>query len=286
MKIIKIDVNKLVLADYKPRVKLKSGDRAYEELKRSIQKFGYVDLIICNKDLKVIAGHQRIPVLKELGYKIIDVVQVDIGEYDEKALNIALNKIDGSWDFEKLQSLLDDIKINSHELFNFTGFTDGEFEKIISEFEGSVNTEGGTGKNNNNSEGGADKNNNDIKSPYTEKIKAPIYEPKQEKPPELKDCINYEKCMNLIKEIKGKKFEKDLESFLIFAAYRFIVFNYENIAEFYCHQDKKTQEIIEKLAMVIIDFNKAIEYGFTQFVNDVYEDGLESKEKEYDENVT
>lgn len=146
MKIIKVDIKKLKLADYNPRVQLKKGDRAYEDLKNSIQKFGYVDLVICNKDFKVVAGHQRIPVLKELGYKIIDVVQIDISEYEEKALNIALNKIDGSWDFEKLESLLDDIKINSPELFNFTGFDDAEFDKIIKEFE----TESGSSNNNSN----------------------------------------------------------------------------------------------------------------------------------------
>ncbi|MDD5651172.1 MAG: hypothetical protein PHF86_12285 [Candidatus Nanoarchaeia archaeon] len=279
MKIIKVDVNNLILADYNPRVKLKPGDRAYEELKRSIQKFGYVDLIICNKDLKVIAGHQRIPVLKELGYKVVDVVQVDIGEYDEKALNIALNKIDGSWDFEKLESLLDDIKINSPELFNFTGFDDAEFEKVIKEFETSNNNNSSNGGENTSTEG-ADKETVDQIKSYTEKIKAPIYEPKMENPPDLKDCINIDKCMKLIEKIKSKNFDKDLESFLIFSAYRFIVFHYENIAELYCHQDKNIQEVMEELALIIIDLNKAIEHGLTEFADSIYKNNLKNEGEE------
>ncbi len=279
MKIIKVDIGKLILADYNPRVQLKSGDPAYEDLKRSIQKFGYVDLVICNKDFKVVAGHQRIPVLKELGYKIIDVVQIDISEYEEKALNIALNKIDGSWDFEKLESLLDDIKINSPELFNFTGFDDAEFEKVIKEFETSNNNNSSNGGENTSTEG-ADKETVDQIKSYTEKIKAPIYEPKMENPPDLKDCINIDKCMKLIEKIKSKNFDKDLESFLIFSAYRFIVFHYENIAELYCHQDKNIQEVMEELALIIIDLNKAIEHGLTEFADSIYKNNLKNEGEE------
>jgi len=268
MKIIEIDINKLLPAEYNPRIQLKPGDKAYNDLKNSIEKFGYVELIIINREFKIIAGHQRIPVLKELGYSNIKAIQLDINENEEKALNIALNKIDGEWNFDKLTNLLSEIKINDSELFNFTGFDDGELESLMKEFslDKNSNSSGestsGTGENN-----------------YTDKIKAPIYEPKQDKPPELKDMINCEKAIQLIREIKDQKFEKNLEDFLVFAAYRFIVFNYENIAEFYCHSDKNLQEIMEKLAMVIIDFDKAIEYGLTEFANDIYKDVKEEGEE-------
>jgi hypothetical protein len=60
--------------------------------------------------------------LKELGYKDIDVVSVDISENEAKILNIALNKIHGEWDMEKLNDLLQEIKVESWDDFGLTGF--------------------------------------------------------------------------------------------------------------------------------------------------------------------
>lgn len=85
-------------AEYNPRKSLQPGDPEYESLKRSIETFGYVDPIIVNKDGTVIGGHQRLSVLVDLGYTEADVAVVDLSKHDEKALNIALNKISGEWD--------------------------------------------------------------------------------------------------------------------------------------------------------------------------------------------
>ena len=54
----------------------------------------------------------------------------------------------------------------------------------------------------------------------------------------------------------------DVKGFLMAAATRHIVFNYENIAEFYAHQDKDIQDLMEQSALVIIDYDKAIENGY------------------------
>ncbi len=266
MDIIKVNIDDLIPAEYNPRIQLKPGDKKYEDLKNSIQKFGYIDLVIINKNFKIVGGHQRLPVLKELGYKVIDVVQIDItNEKELKALNIALNKIDGDWNFEKLGSLLNEIKIENEELFNFTGFDNTEFENIMKDFS-NINNSGSSNNNNNNN--GTD-NHTDS---YTEKIKAPLYEAKKDKAPEIEELMDTKKAAKLINEIKKSKIDKKTKDFLIFSAYRFINFNYENIAEFYCHSDKEIQQFMEKLALIIIDYDKAIEYGLAEFGKNIYED--------------
>ena len=92
-------------AAYNPRKKLKAGDKEYEKIKSSILEFGYVEPIIVNDDMTVIGGHQRLTVLKDLGYTEVQCVVVEIEDENKvKALNIALNKISGDWDTDKLST--------------------------------------------------------------------------------------------------------------------------------------------------------------------------------------
>jgi ParB-like chromosome segregation protein Spo0J len=92
--------------EYNPRKDLQLGDPEYEKLKRSIQEFGNVVPLVVNKRTgRIVGGHQRYKVLKELGFKTVQCVVVDLDERKEMALNIALNKIEGDWDREKLETL-------------------------------------------------------------------------------------------------------------------------------------------------------------------------------------
>ena len=59
-------ISKLKPAEYNPRKKLQLGDPEYEDIKRSIETFGYADPIIINKDWTIIGGHQRLTVLRDL----------------------------------------------------------------------------------------------------------------------------------------------------------------------------------------------------------------------------
>ena len=106
MKFEKVNIGDLQEASYNPRKKLKPSDTEYQKIKRSIEEFGYVEPIIVNNDNTIIGGHQRLSVLKELGYKEIDVVKINVNKDDEKALNVALNKISGEWDIDMLSDLL------------------------------------------------------------------------------------------------------------------------------------------------------------------------------------
>ena len=79
----------------------------YDKLKHSIDTFGLVQPIIYNKRTgNIVGGHQRLDVLKENGETDIDCVEVDLNDNDEKALNVALNKVSGDWDTQMLNSLL------------------------------------------------------------------------------------------------------------------------------------------------------------------------------------
>ncbi|MEA4865013.1 MAG: ParB N-terminal domain-containing protein, partial [Sphaerochaeta sp.] len=100
-------INDLLPADYNPRKDLKSGDAEYEKLKRSIEQFGYVEPVIWNRTTgRVVGGHQRLKVLRDAGHTELECVVVDLSEDKEKALNIALNKISGEWDKDKLALLI------------------------------------------------------------------------------------------------------------------------------------------------------------------------------------
>lgn len=121
-------------ADYNPRVALKPGDPEYENIKNSIEVFGYVDPIIVNSDGTIIGGHQRYNVLLDLGYDTTQVVVVDATKEQEKAPNIALNKITGEWDEEKLCDLLIELDLSDIDM-QLSGFTYDELENLKIKFD-------------------------------------------------------------------------------------------------------------------------------------------------------
>lgn len=121
-------------AEYNPRVELKPGDPEYERIKRSIETFTYVDPIIVNRDGTIIGGHQRYNVLLDLGYETADVVVVDKTKDEEKALNIALNKISGEWDEEKLYELLIELDLSDIDV-QLSGFTLNELDDLRVKFD-------------------------------------------------------------------------------------------------------------------------------------------------------
>lgn len=121
----------LLPADYNPRKDLKSGDAEYEKLKRSIEQFGYVEPVIWNKTTgRVVGGHQRLKVLMDMGMTEVDCVVVEMDEDKEKALNIALNKISGDWDKDKLALLIADLQGADFDV-SLTGFEPAEIDDLF-----------------------------------------------------------------------------------------------------------------------------------------------------------
>lgn len=124
-------VTALLPADYNPRKDLKPGDGEYEKLKRSIEQFGYVEPVIWNKVTgRVVGGHQRLKVLIDMGISEVECVVVEMDEEKEKALNIALNKISGEWDKDKLALLITDLQGSDFDV-SLTGFEPAEIDALF-----------------------------------------------------------------------------------------------------------------------------------------------------------
>lgn len=134
MNIIQKKIDTLLPAVYNPRKDLTPEDKEYQKIKRSIEEFGYVEPIIYNVTTgTVVGGHQRLKVLKELGYTDIAVVEIEETPEREKALNLALNKIEGEWDMAALKDLLEDLDTGSIEM-DLTGFDDWEIEQLMTQY--------------------------------------------------------------------------------------------------------------------------------------------------------
>lgn len=131
MELIKKNIQDLIPAAYNPRKDLQPGDPEYEKLKRSLDEFGYVEPVIWNKRTgNVVGGHQRLKVLQQEGILEIDCVVIDMDTEKEKALNIALNKISGDWDTDKLALLITDLQGSDFDV-SLTGFDPAELDDLF-----------------------------------------------------------------------------------------------------------------------------------------------------------
>jgi len=131
MDIQTLPVDKLIPANYNPRKDLKPGDPEYEKLKRSLTEFGYVEPVIWNKTTgHIVGGHQRAKILIETGVTEVECVVVQMSEEKEKALNVALNKISGEWDKDKLSLLIADLQGADFDV-SLTGFDAVEIDKLL-----------------------------------------------------------------------------------------------------------------------------------------------------------
>lgn len=119
----------LLPAEYNPRVTLGPEDKEFQDLVTSIRTLGYAEPILINEDGTIIGGHQRYNALLYLGWEEADVVVYPCSKVKEKALNVALNKIDGRWDAVKLVSILEEISLEGVD-FTVTGFTQDELDDL------------------------------------------------------------------------------------------------------------------------------------------------------------
>lgn len=120
MELVKVNINELISPSYNPR---DITPEEMEKLKTSIQEFGYCDPIIVNKfNMHIVGGNQRYEAMKQLGYTEVEVSYVNITDLNrEKALNIRLNKLSGTWDNIKLNSILEDLTLDGFDV-TLTGF--------------------------------------------------------------------------------------------------------------------------------------------------------------------
>ena len=98
----------IIFAEYNPR---ELTQIQHQDLKDSITRFGLVDPLIVNthKERKniLVGGHQRLRIVKELGYKDVPCVEVNLTPNKERELNVRLNKNTGQWDWDALANHFD-----------------------------------------------------------------------------------------------------------------------------------------------------------------------------------
>lgn len=132
MQIERKKIRDMERAAYNPRIELIPGDTEYENLRRSITTYGLIIPVIWNKRTnRVVGGHQRLTVLENEGETEVDVSVVDLDETQEKQLNIALNKVEGGWDEEKLANLLTELGEDA----TLTGFTQAEIDSLTNDID-------------------------------------------------------------------------------------------------------------------------------------------------------
>jgi len=130
LKIMKI--GEIIPSPTNPRQVLTPQDDEYQQIKKSIERFGIVEPLIINEvNNHCVSGNSRLTVLKDMGKEEVFCLMINEPDLNrEIALTIALNKIKGKWDFEKLSTLFQSVQ---YEDIDVTGFYGDELERILGE---------------------------------------------------------------------------------------------------------------------------------------------------------
>lgn len=231
--IVTLKLEQIIPYDRNPR----KNDAAVDDVAESIRQVGYRQRIIVDENNVILAGHTRLKALKKLGWKEVEVQrELDMTEEQKRKYRILDNKVaeKSEWDYDLLDIELEDLDFGNYD-FGFDEL-DIDFPEEPEEAQ--------DGK-------------------YTDVVNIPQYEPKGECP-NINELFDDGKYMELMAQIEQADLPKETADFLKFAAARHIGFNYKRIADFYAHQGKEVQELMENSALVIIDVNDAIRNGFTQ----------------------
>lgn len=215
-------------------------DEKFNKLVKSIKEFPKmleIRPIVVNQDMIVLGGNMRLKACKEAGLKEVPIILADnLTEDEQKQFIIKDNIGFGEWDWEMLANEWES------DLLEDWGLDIPFNEEYLIE--------------------------DDQDNPYTSKVEAPKYEPNKEKP-QFVELYDKNKFEELVEQIESSTLNKEHKEFLKLAATRHIVFNYSKIADMYAHSEKEMQELMEKNALVIIDFEKAIEYGFVRLSDEI-----------------
>lgn len=250
---MKIEIMKVAdLIPYENNAKL-HPDEQVKQIKTSIEEFGFNDPIAIDENNVVIEGHGRLLAIKELGYEDVECIRIEgLTDEQKRAYILVHNKLtmNTGFDIEILNKELERIKNIDMKQFDFD---------IEIDFDTDIDTGDG--------------------NKYTQKVEIPHYEPTGEKP-DISELCDSEKADSFLEEIEQAKIDPSEKDFLIKATKRLYEFNYKKIAEYYAHASKECQEIMEHLALVIIDFNNAIAYGYAQLSSELEEIRQEDAENE------
>lgn len=211
------------------------GDQ--DAITASLRELGlYRALIVQRSTKRILAGNHTYRGLLDLGAEQVPVTWVDVDDDRARAIVARDNRTSdlGEYDDEALLALL----LEAGDELALLGYDDADLQALRDVVEGG-----------------------DDVGDYTRKIDALRYEPTGEQPA-ADELVDKSKTSELISEIADADLPPDVEKFLIAGAQRHLVFDYQRIAEFYAHADEKVQALMERSALVIIDFDDAISNGF------------------------
>lgn len=257
------------------------SDEQLMRLCSSIQEFGFDQPVVVDKNMVIIKGHGRREAALKLKLKTIPIVIADdLDEYRVKAARIADNKTSSNeYNLDALKFDIGTLKLQEFNLASL-GVQPLELDQLMKELDQTDFANDFKEINNKVSQQESEilpvVENENI---YSDKIETPIYEPSGEKP-NLNDLVDLNKYKSLCSEIKQSNLSNEEKEFLIFSASRHIVFHYEKIANYYAHSIKSLQELFENSALVIIDFNKAIENGFVKLSKEMNESYINNEADE------
>lgn len=222
-------------------------------IEKSLRSLGAGRSILLDKNNKIIAGNKTVEnaaaiglenviIVETTGDQIVAVKRMDIDIDSQRGRELAIadnatSKANLSWDMDVIQEI--------------------EAQWSITPEDWGIRTEGIS------VDFGEDSKDGEENNPYTNKIKAPVYEPTGEIP-RIEELCDEAKADELVRKIMSADINAACKRFLSLAAKRHLVFNYEKIAEFYAHADKNVQVLMEDSALIIIDFDKAIEKGYVK----------------------
>lgn len=225
-------------------------DEQVKKIASSIKNYGWDQPVVVDGDSEIIKGHGRLQAADLLGLTEVPVIErTDLSDAEVQAARIADNKTaESPWNDDTLAIELEQLEQEPIDM-DPLGFDDDEINDLLNELD----------------ETGAEID-------YTDKIETPTYQPTQDEPPALSDLYDLSRYHELTDAIESSAVSGDLEQFLRFAAQRHIVFDYENIAEYFAHADEEIQELMELLTLVIVDYDQAIEQGFVRYASETMEE--------------
>lgn len=137
MKIENVPVSAIRRAPYNPRKDLQPSDPEYQRIKASLGRWGSVQPLVWNRTTgNLVAGHQRLKIqlAEDPSITALEVSVVELNDVEEKALNLALNRITGDWDLPKLGELL--TQLNDPDVFptlDLTGFGNDDLAELMND---------------------------------------------------------------------------------------------------------------------------------------------------------
>jgi hypothetical protein len=256
----------IVAAGYNPRT-IAPENRA--RLLEGIKEFGFVEpIVVRREDRMVIGGHQRLDLAVQEEMDSIPVVFLDgIDDMRAKALNVLLNNpnAQGRFDNEALAALM--AELDAVELARFTGFPDSDIASLLAGDFSMPVVDDGIGSVNGGTPSEAALGGN-----YSREMRSPVYTPKEARPPALAQLFDRSRTDALLDAIeRADGLPDDVADFLRNAAERHTVFRFDRIAEYYAHAPPKLQALMEDSALVIIDFNRAVELGYVKLTERMLE---------------